>query len=239
MHQQHIDNFQRAIVSLGRPKTVGEAIDAIRSQYGRKAAQQAQERLDEVAVPDTLGEALAAIRADHTGRGGASHWLAERFGISLRQAQRYLAGRGLSERTAASRRRRAEIIEAAAAPRRERYEQRRAETLAQVSRRYVAAALLRRATYVHVGRPRVWDLSQDRPDGSRDVGLHQVGVTLSKTELQTVARNIEAGNWEAAAEDFSNAMLDAYSASKGDPAGTASGPLYIYEYPTGIQVETT
>lgn len=236
-HPEHAVNVRRAVLSLGRPKTVDEAIASIRDREGPRAARRAQKRLDEVAVPTTLDAALDAIRADHTGRGGASHWLAERFGISLRQAQRYLKGEGLSQRYKAARTRREEIIEAAAEPRRRAYAQREAEVLAAASRQHVAAALLRRATYVNVGRVRVWDKSKDRPDGSRDVGMHAVGVTLNRGQLDRAADDIAAGQWDDAVHSLSEALLDAYSASKGDPPGTASGPLYIYEYPTGIQVE--
>lgn len=238
-HPQHAENLRRAIASLGRPKTLGEAIASIRDRDGARAARRAQARLDEVAVPTSLDDALSAIRADHTGRGGASHWLAGHFGISLRQAQRYLKGQGLGGRTEASRARRAQLVEAAAEPRRRQYAQREAETLAAASRQHVAAALLHRATYVNVGRVRVWDKSRDRPDGSRDVGMHQVGVTLDPGQLGVAADDIAAGRWDTAVHSLSDALLDAYSASKGDPPGTASGPLYIYEYPTGIQVETT
>lgn len=180
-------NFQTAIASLGRPKTFGEAIAAIRAEHGKRA----------------------------------SKFLAEQLGVTMRTAQRYLKGEFQPRtNTAAGRTRREGVMRAA-------------------SRRWVAAALLRNATRVNVGRVRVWDKSKDRPAGTRFVGMHTVGGTLLAEDLVAVADLLQDGREDEALFAFSDAMLDAYSRDKGDPPGTASGPLYIYDYLTGIQVETT
>lgn len=232
-------NFQEAIASLGRPKTLREAIDALRGERGDQAADAATERVAaaDARVPTTAAAALDAIREDHGGR--ATRWLADRMGISLRQAQRYMRGEGLSGRTAANRARRDAVVAAAAEPRQAAAQQVRRDVMRSASRRWVAAGLLRRASRVTVGRVGVWDKSKNRPAGFRNVGTHRVGTNgLTSGQLAAVAEMLEQGYEQGALHAFSDALLDAYSVSKGDPPGTASGPLFIYEYPSGIQVET-
>lgn len=232
-------NFQQAIAELGRPKTVGEALDAIRAERGDQAADTAAERVAaaDARVPSGVDAAIAAIREDHGA--GATRWLQQHLGVTLRSAQRYMRGERLGGRTAANRARRDQLIEAAAAPRREQAQRVRAGIMREASRRWVAAGLLRRATRVTVGRVGVWDKSKNRPAGSRSVGSHRVGENgLTSAQLAGVAAALEAGEEEDALHAFSDALLDAYAVANGDAPGTVSGPLFIYDYPSGIQVET-
>lgn len=230
--------FQEAIASLGRPKSVQEAIAAIRAEHGDQAGDAAAARVAaaDAAIPTTGPAALEAIRAEH-GR-NSTRWLADQMGISLRQAQRYMAGQGLSGRTAANRARRDAVIELGAAPVRAQAQRVRADVSRQASRRWIAAALIRKATRVSVGRVKVWDKSANRPAGSRHVGSHRVDNRRMRAQLNQAASLLESGDEEGAMHAFSDALLDAYSTSKGDPPGMVSGPLYIYDYPTGIDLET-
>lgn len=232
-------NFQEAIASLGRPKTLGEALAAIRAERGDQAAETAQERVvdADVQIPTGVDSALQALREDHGPR--ATRWIQQRFGISLRQAQRYMRGEGLSARTRVSRARRDAVVAAAAEPRQAAAQRVRQDVMRQASRRWVAAGLLRRATRVTVGRVGVWDKSRNRPAGTRGVGSHRVGSNgLTSGQLAVVAAMLEQGDEQSALHAFSDALLDAYAVSKGDPPGTVSGPLSIYEYLSGIQIET-
>lgn len=244
--------FQEAIASLGRPKTPGEAIAAIRAQRGDQAAAAAQAQIKaaadrfaaaESAIPLNVDQAIAAIRAEH-GR-GATHWLADRFGITLRQAQRYMKGQGLGTRTIRSRARREQLVAAAAEPAQARAARARGQlgeaqrdVMRQASRRWVAAQLLRRATRVTVGRVKVWDKSQKRPAGSRDVGSHPVGANLRRADLVSCAQYLEAGDEEGALHAMSEALLGAYAVANRDNRYIVSDAVYIYDYPTGINVET-
>lgn len=179
-------NFDQAIASLGRPRSFGEAIAALRAQHGKSL----------------------------------TRFLADELGVTMRTAQRYAKGEFRpSTRTAAGR-------------------ERLDKTLRAVDRGRNAARLLRNAKRVNVGRVRVVDRSSGKPAGTRMVGAHRVGDTLTAVELENVADLLDAGDFDSAAEEFSNAMLDAYSVSKNDPPGTASGPLLIVEYLTGIQADT-
>lgn len=179
-------NFNQAIASLGRPKTFGEAIAALRAEHGK-----------------------ATTRV-----------LADRLGVTIRTAQRYVRGQfEPNTRTTAGR-------------------ERREKTMLAASRRWVAAGLLRRATHVNVGRVAVLDKSKNRPGGTRFVGLHRVGDTVPAQALSQIAGQIQAGQMAQAEEAFSTLMLDAYAVSRGDQAGAASGPLAVSDYLTGIQVET-
>jgi hypothetical protein len=193
-------------------------------------------------VPQTADEAVAAIRDQH-GR-GATRYVTGARGVGPRQAQRYLAGRGLSGRTAANRMRREALVRAAGGPARAKVEDAatrlgrvQRQVMARAPRARVAARILRKARLVDVGRARVASRSSGREDGFRRVGMHQVGGDLYEEELVDVAELLDEEDWDEADEAFSDAMLDAYARSRGDSAGAASGPLIIVDYPAGIRVQ--
>lgn len=129
--------------------------------------------------------AQAALRAVH-GR-GASRWLADHAGISPRTARRWMSPGYPRGRAAA-------IVEAALA----------ANTAA------AAGARIRGATHILIDGP-VEVYYDGEPQGQRNIGDLQVTPAMA-AYLDRCATDLASGKLEAAAEAFSNAVLNGYEA---------------------------
>lgn len=169
-----------------------------------------REAMGELGRPMDWRESILAIRDEHGP--GASRHIASTFGVSMRTAQRWLAGTQQPAR------------------------HRREEVRAAGDRKRVAARALRSARTVSVGRVKVINRSTGRPDGTRPVGVLDVDQSL-RTGLGETAREYVEGDATAAGDVLSDALLSAYSEQRAsDNRSIAAGALLIYDYPTGIDV---
>ena len=168
-------------------------MDAVKSRIGR---------------PDSDREALGALREEH-GR-HTSRYLADRLGVSVRQAQRYLRGdirRVSSERST--------LIRGA------------------VDNNRLAAQRIRNARIVSVGKVSAVSKSKGTSTGSRSIGVLTIDATM-RQELDRAAADLEAGNVREAEEAISAAILGGYGVAKGGNRDSARGAIEIDDYSSGI-----
>jgi hypothetical protein len=136
----------------------------------------------------SLTDALSAIRTAH-GK-GSSRYLADTYGVSMRTAQRWLAG---TQAPAESRRSQVESDPSA----------QRAST----------AQRIRSASAVNVGVAAVVSKSSGKADGSRNVGLRIADGRMHR-DLERAANLYESGDDERAEEAFSDAIMRSYGAGE-------------------------
>jgi hypothetical protein len=157
-------------------------------------------------------DAVNAIRDTMTGKGEASRYLADQYGVSRRQAQRWLAGKGAPD--VKSGRRDAVRNDPAAA-------------------RARAAARMRSAKVIAAGKVPVQAKSSQKGAGARNVGVVTVSPAVHRL-LSQAADNLESGNKAEAAQLASDAIMRAYGESKGDNGGHAAGNLEIADWSNQI-----
>jgi transcriptional regulator with XRE-family HTH domain len=158
--------------------------------------------------PRNIGEALRAFRAQH-GK-GASRALADRLGVSLRQAQRYL--RGDIKRPPVEKER--AIRDSA-------------------DRRVIASNALTGARTVSVGRVGVVDSRGKR--STRPAGTLVVDDQM-RAALAEAARLHEQGDDRGAEAAMGAAIMGGYSRASRDNRTIAPGALSVTDYPDGLDV---
>lgn len=157
-------------------------------------------------------DAVDAVRQALPGKGAASAYLADKYGVSRRQAQRWLAGKGTPD--VKSGRRDAVRNDAVAARKR-------------------AADRMRSAKVIAAGKVPVQAKSSGKGAGARNVGV--VAVTPAVHRLLTqAAANLESGNTAEAGQAVSDAIMRAYGESKGDNGGHAAANLEITDWSNQI-----
>jgi hypothetical protein len=155
--------------------------------------------ISQLGKPTTISEAL-------TGR--SSKWIADKFGVSRRTAQRWLKGTQQPKPD-----RRAAVLKSVDAK----------------QRRKIAAEAIREARAVNAGRVAVKaDTGRAAArEGTRNVGLVQLDST-AQARMGEAARALESGQLGRAEELFSNAVLNTN--------GRHYGPLQISDYPPGFHL---
>lgn len=157
-------------------------------------------------------DAVDAIKAAMTGKGEASAYLADQYGVSRRQAQRWLAGKGAPD--IKSGRRDAVRNDPRAARKR-------------------AADRMRSAKVIAVGKVNVVSKSSQKGAGTRNVGVVTVSPAVHRL-LSQAADNLESGNGAEAGQAASDAIMRAYGESKGDNGGHAAANLEITDWSNQI-----
>jgi hypothetical protein len=139
--------------------------------------------------------------------GRSSRWIAEKFGVSMRTAQRWK--RGTQQPSAR--------------------DGRRDKVMRSADRRKVAAQALRQARAVNAGVVGV-ESDTGRPSartGSRNVGLVQLDES-ARSRMREAADALDRGDVDRAEDLFSDAVLNTN--------GRHYGPLRISEYPPGFHL---
>ena len=172
----------------------------------------AQEFFARLGKGSTWAEQVAAVKAEH-GR-DASHWLAARLGKSLRTAQRYLSGQ--------IKRPGKDTPPAGLA------------ALQRIGDRSKAAATVRGIRTVNVGAIEVYDTSGGRSDGLRRPGPLDVAGGMDE-----VARALEAGDVDLAADLFNGSVLAVYDSGAGHAASRdgLGEQMQITDYRDGIEYQ--
>lgn len=147
------------------------------------------EFVQRIGEPGDWHEAADEIKSQH-GR-GASRWLADRLGVSLRQAQRYLKG----DVRVPPATRQASIVEG-------------------VDRSKAAARHIRTATRLSIGSI---EMATSSGTTKRNVGDMPVTPGM-RGNLNAAADALEAGDVDQAGALFGSAVLDSYF-SKGNAGG--------------------
>lgn len=147
-------------------------------------------------------EAIQAIRAEHGDQ--ASRFLANRLGIGIRQAQRYLAGQVRRPKEDKGR-----ALRGAADPAR------------------IAASRLRSARTISMGKVPVGYDGKSR--GTITPGVLTVDGVL-RGELDQVAQALESGDYNEADRLFSQAIIGAKEATRGNNRDTARSHINITDY---------
>ena len=154
--------------------------------------------ISQIGKPVNTAEALA---------GRSSRWIASKFGVSMRTAQRWRRGQQQpSERDG-----------------------RRAKVMKSADRRKVAAQVIRQTRAVNAGRVKVVsDTGRAAArEGTRNVGMVQLDDS-ARDRMQEAADALEEGDTERAEELFSDAVLNT--------GGRNYGPLRISDYPPGFHL---
>ena len=157
-------------------------------------------------------EAVDAIRDAHPGKGEASKYLMDAYGVSRRTAQKWLKG----EQAPSDRGGRKSAV---AADKR--------------AARRIAANQMRRAKVVAAGKVQVVSKSDLKSAGTRNVGVVQI-TARARQLLDQAAAALESGADEQAGQLASDAIMNAYGASKGDTGGQVAGALEINEWSSMI-----
>lgn len=157
-------------------------------------------------------DAVEAIKAAMTARGQASRYLADRYGVSRRTAQKWLKG---------------DQAPAVRGGTRGKVQGDRNASLK------IAADKMRNARGLAVGKVQVIDKSKGNPAGNRNVGVVAVDPQM-RQELATAAELLEAGMVEQAQQIVSDAIMGGYGQARGGNRETARGALEIDDYPGGI-----
>jgi hypothetical protein len=154
--------------------------------------------ISQVGKPVNATEAL-------TGR--TSRWIADKFGVSMRTAQRWR--KGTQQPT-------------------ERGD-RRTKVMQSADRRKVAARVVRETRTIIAGRVGVKSDTgrQAAREGTRNVGLVELDEQAQE-RMQEAADALDAGDTERAEELMSDAILNS--------GGRNYGPLRISEYPPGFHL---
>ena len=155
-----------------------------------------------------VGESIQSFRDAHGGR--ASRALADRFGVHIRTAQKWLKG-----------------DQAPGAGRREQVRQ-------GAEHGRLAADALRGAQAINVGDVEVeYD---GKPQGKRKVGTVHVDAQL-RGALDQVADLIEMGSLDEAEQVYSDAILGAYSGQRArDDRRILGGTLKIKDHGSGPDI---
>jgi hypothetical protein len=146
------------------------------------------------------------VNASEAVAGRSSRWIADKFGVSMRTAQRWKAGtQQPSERG-----------------------DRRDKVMKSADRHKVAAQALRDARAVNAGKVGVASDTgrMSARKGQRNLGVVQLDET-AQDRMNEAADLLDAGDVEGAERLVSQAILDA----KGD-----YGPLRIEDYPPGFHL---
>jgi hypothetical protein len=171
----------------------------------------------QLGAPASFAEAINVLRD----RG--SQWLADTFGVSRRTAQRWLAGTQQPGNTEAGRARRQAVMRT---------------PISAATRRRLAAAALRRARTLSVGKIKVATKSTGKPAGSRSIGTVLVDAE-ARVELDEVADLLDAGEIGDAELAMSECVLGLYAVQtvRGgrENRDAARAHLYVYDYPTGFR----
>lgn len=131
---------------------------------------------------------------------GATRWIAERAGISQRTARRWMSSAPPPTRAGA--------------------------IVALIAGEAIAAARIRTATHISVGAVAVEYDGAD--EGTRVIG--ELDVTgFMDNELDNCAAALEEGDWDAAADAFSDAVIAGYSEGLQDT-------LSVFDYQDGVSL---
>jgi hypothetical protein len=154
--------------------------------------------ISQVGKPVSTAEALA---------GRSSRWVANKFGVSMRTAQRWRRG----QQQPSTRDGRRDLV------------------MKSADRRKVAAHVIRQAHAVNAGRVGVKSDTgrAGARTGTRNVGLVQLD-SAAQARMQEAADALEEGDLERAGDLFSDAVLNT--------GGRDYGPLQISDYPPGFHL---
>jgi hypothetical protein len=129
---------------------------------------------------------------------GATRWIAEQAGVSPRTARRWMSATPPAGRVA--------VI------------------IALLAGEAIAAQRIRHAAGISVGTVAV--AYDERDEGSRFIGDLDVDTYMAQ-ELEAAANALEEGNWDAAADAFSDAVIAGYSDGLQDT-------LSVWDYGDGV-----
>lgn len=169
------------------------------------------EAMRDLGRPQDWRETVLAFRDEYGS--GASRELAQRFGRSVRTAQKWLKGTQAPGRA---------IVDAVRDAGGEHW-------------RHVAARALRNAQTLSVGRVEVVVKSSSKRDGTRPIGVLDVDEELDEA-LDEVAEALEDEDDQEAESLFSAAMLGSYSSQRAHDNRRIADALTISDYPNGVEV---